>query len=125
MPLKRCTDSVLITEQSLLPATSSSKQKIYLSFYFTFPCIMEFYKAPSARTIRLIQVYVHEFQGDNSDKLCSLCVGRVPGEKCTPGDPYAGFEGAFRCLVEKGEIAFVKHTTVQLMINSAVEFCKY
>lgn len=58
--------------------------------------------------------------GDNSDKLCHLCTGKVPGEKCTPKDPYAGFEGAFRCLVEKGEIAFVKHTTVNEMVESGL-----
>ncbi|XP_055631307.1 melanotransferrin isoform X2 [Toxorhynchites rutilus septentrionalis] len=58
--------------------------------------------------------------GDNSDKLCSLCVGKVPGEKCTPKDPYMGFEGAFRCLLEAGEIAFLKHTTVNEMVNSGL-----
>lgn len=78
------------------------------------------YFGPSCAVNSLIDKY--NPIGDNSDKLCSLCVGRIPGEKCTPGDPYAGFEGAFRCLVEKGEIAFVKHTTVQTMINSVVEF---
>lgn len=56
--------------------------------------------------------------GDNSDKFCSLCTGKVPGGKCTPRDPYAGFEGAFRCLLEAGEIAFLKHTTVSEMIAS-------
>jgi hypothetical protein len=56
--------------------------------------------------------------GDNSDKLCHLCVGKVPGGWCTPTDPYFGFDGAFRCLMEAGEIAFLKHTTVQEMIAS-------
>ncbi|XP_050098263.1 melanotransferrin [Anopheles aquasalis] len=56
--------------------------------------------------------------GDNSNNLCSLCTGVVPGGKCTPTDPYAGYEGAFRCLVEAGDIAFVKHTTVQEMVDS-------
>lgn len=55
--------------------------------------------------------------GDNSDQLCKLCIGKVPGGKCTNADPYAGYEGAFRCLVEAGEIAFLVHTTVPEMIS--------
>lgn len=56
--------------------------------------------------------------GDNSDKLCHLCVGKVPGGWCTPTDPFIGFDGAFRCLMEAGDVAFLKHTTVQEMISS-------
>ncbi|GAB0092188.1 Transferrin [Sergentomyia squamirostris] len=56
--------------------------------------------------------------GDNSDKLCNICTGVVPGGKCTSQDPYAGFDGAFRCLLEAGDIAFLKHTTVKEMISS-------
>lgn len=60
--------------------------------------------------------------GDNSDQLCSLCIGKVPGGKCTYQDPYAGYEGAFRCLVEAGEIAFLVHTTVQEMTSTTFDF---
>ncbi|KAJ1525243.1 hypothetical protein ONE63_010068 [Megalurothrips usitatus] len=60
--------------------------------------------------------------GDNSDRLCELCIGKIPGGKCTSADPYAGFEGAFRCLVEKGDIAFLKHTTVAELTNSNFDF---
>ncbi|XP_014254557.1 melanotransferrin [Cimex lectularius] len=60
--------------------------------------------------------------GDNSDKLCKLCIGKVTGGKCTNTDPYAGFSGAFRCLVEAGDIAFLKHTTVAELTNSKVDF---
>lgn len=56
--------------------------------------------------------------GDNSYKLCQLCIGKVPGGKCTNADPYAGFQGAFRCLLEVGDIAFLKHTTVEEMTSS-------
>lgn len=56
--------------------------------------------------------------GDNPDKLCHLCVGKIPGGWCTPTDPYVGFDGAFRCLMEAGEVAFLKHTTVQEMLAS-------
>lgn len=62
--------------------------------------------------------------GDNSDKLCQICTGAVPGGKCTPSDPYAGFNGAFRCFIEAGEIAFLRHTTVKEMITHHYSFCK-
>ncbi|KAJ8920307.1 hypothetical protein NQ315_011969 [Exocentrus adspersus] len=55
--------------------------------------------------------------GDNSDKLCQLCIGKIPGGRCTDSDPYAGYEGAFRCLLEAGEIAFLKHTTVNQLLS--------
>lgn len=55
--------------------------------------------------------------GDNSDRLCSLCIGKIPGGRCTDADPYAGYDGAFRCLLEAGEIAFLKHNTVEELIN--------
>ncbi|XP_049880568.1 melanotransferrin [Pectinophora gossypiella] len=52
--------------------------------------------------------------GDNSDKLCKLCTGGA-GIRCTLQDPYAGYEGALKCLVTNGtgEIAFVRDTTIQ------------
>lgn len=56
--------------------------------------------------------------GDNSNRFCEICAGRISGEKCTPADPYAGFEGALTCLAEVGDIAFVKHTTVSEMTSS-------
>ncbi|XP_018342054.1 PREDICTED: uncharacterized protein LOC108748400 [Trachymyrmex septentrionalis] len=60
--------------------------------------------------------------GDNSDHLCSLCIGEIPGGKCTNKDPYSGYEGAFRCLVEAGEIAFLVHTTVDEMTSTTFDF---
>ena len=54
--------------------------------------------------------------GDNSDRLCQLCIGKIPGGRCSSSDPYAGYEGAFRCLVEAGDIAFLKHTTVAELV---------
>lgn len=57
--------------------------------------------------------------GDNSDKLCKLCIGEIPGGRCTNDDPYSGYEGAFRCLAENaGEISFLIHTTVQEMTST-------
>ncbi|CAH0401632.1 unnamed protein product [Chilo suppressalis] len=52
--------------------------------------------------------------GDNSDKLCKLCDGGA-GIRCTLADPYAGYEGALKCLVANGtgDIAFVRDTTIQ------------
>ncbi|XP_014381987.1 ovotransferrin-like isoform X2 [Alligator sinensis] len=47
-------------------------------------------------------------------QFCNLCIGVLvpPPPKCTAADRYAGYAGAFRCLVEKGDVAFVRHTTV-------------
>ncbi|XP_032523244.2 transferrin 2 [Danaus plexippus] len=52
--------------------------------------------------------------GDNPDKLCKLCSGEA-GIRCTLADPYAGYEGALKCLVANntGDIAFVRDTTIQ------------
>ncbi|KAJ8967951.1 hypothetical protein NQ314_002567 [Rhamnusium bicolor] len=61
--------------------------------------------------------------GDNSDKLCQICIGKIPGGRCTDSDPYAGYEGAFRCLLESGDIAFLKHNTVTELI-SGMEYGK-
>jgi hypothetical protein len=65
------------------------------------------------------------FIGDNSDKLCKLCIGKIPGDWCSSADPYFGFEGAFRCLVEAGEIAFLKHTTVDEMTSNRFDFSEF
>ncbi|CAL8115042.1 unnamed protein product [Orchesella dallaii] len=49
--------------------------------------------------------------GDNSDRLCDICGSELPGVRCTSTDPYAGYEGAIGCLLDRGEIAFVNHMT--------------
>ncbi|KAI4498584.1 hypothetical protein M0802_006290 [Mischocyttarus mexicanus] len=78
------------------------------------------YFGPSCAINSLIDKY--NPLGDNSDQLCKLCIGKPPTDKCTNADPYAGYEGAFRCLVSVGEIAFLVHTTVQEMTSSTFEF---
>ncbi|XP_043490312.1 melanotransferrin [Polistes fuscatus] len=78
------------------------------------------YFGPSCAVNSLIDKY--NPLGDNSDQLCKLCIGKPPTDKCTNADPYAGYEGAFRCLVNAGEIAFLVHTTVQEMTSSTFEF---
>uniref|UniRef100_A0A8C0TMF2 Transferrin-like domain-containing protein n=1 Tax=Canis lupus familiaris TaxID=9615 RepID=A0A8C0TMF2_CANLF len=51
-----------------------------------------------------------------NSSLCALCIGsaNVPGKECVPNnhERYYGYTGAFRCLVEKGDVAFVKDQTV-------------
>ncbi|XP_056419510.1 serotransferrin-B-like [Hyla sarda] len=55
---------------------------------------------------------------DIDSTFCQLCVGdpqkTLTDTKCSPSDAeaYYGYSGAFRCLVERGDVAFVKHTTV-------------
>ncbi|CAO2633804.1 Inhibitor of carbonic anhydrase, partial [Lemmus lemmus] len=51
--------------------------------------------------------------------LCALCIGgdnpaHIGPNKCAPNNKegYFGYTGAFRCLVEKGDVAFVKHQTL-------------
>ncbi|KAJ4431498.1 hypothetical protein ANN_20096, partial [Periplaneta americana] len=78
------------------------------------------YFGPSCAVNSLLDKY--NPLGDNSDKLCKLCTGKIPGEWCSSADPYFGFEGAFRCLVEAGEIAFLKHTTVEEMTSTRFDF---
>uniref|UniRef100_A0A8C0XLD2 Transferrin-like domain-containing protein n=1 Tax=Castor canadensis TaxID=51338 RepID=A0A8C0XLD2_CASCN len=54
--------------------------------------------------------------GSNPDSpLCALCGGSSnPTHLCAPNsnERYFGSSGALRCLVEKGDVAFVKHPTV-------------
>lgn len=47
---------------------------------------------------------------EKNSTLCDLCMGP---SKCAPNNKegYYGYTGAFRCLVEKGDVAFVKHQT--------------
>ncbi|CAI9618396.1 unnamed protein product, partial [Staurois parvus] len=55
---------------------------------------------------------------DINSNLCQLCIGdpKKPllNTRCSPSDAeiYYGYSGALRCLQEKGDVAFVKHTTV-------------
>jgi ABC-type phosphate/phosphonate transport system substrate-binding protein len=50
--------------------------------------------------------------GSSSDaRMCGICGGNC--EKDSATEPYYGYSGAFRCLVEgDGDVAFVKHSTV-------------
>ncbi|KFQ09755.1 Ovotransferrin, partial [Leptosomus discolor] len=52
-----------------------------------------------------------------NSRLCQLCQGsgRVPPEKCVASshEKYYGYTGAFRCLVERGDVAFIKHSIVE------------
>uniref|UniRef100_A0A8C2SMV6 Ovotransferrin n=1 Tax=Coturnix japonica TaxID=93934 RepID=A0A8C2SMV6_COTJA len=50
-------------------------------------------------------------------RLCQLCEGSggIPPEKCVASshEKYFGYTGALRCLVEKGDVAFIKHSIVE------------
>lgn len=50
--------------------------------------------------------------GDNPHQFCELCGSHTPGVRCTNRDPYAEYAGALRCLMEKGDIAFLNEKTV-------------
>lgn len=56
---------------------------------------------------------------DVNSNLCKLCAGS-DNKKCLPNnrEPYYGYDGALRCLLEKGEVCFVKHTTVDELIEN-------
>ncbi|KAM5165100.1 saxiphilin-like [Mantella aurantiaca] len=55
---------------------------------------------------------------DTTSNFCKLCIGDpsnpMANTKCSLSDKeaYHGNEGAIRCLVEKGDVAFVHHTAV-------------
>lgn len=56
--------------------------------------------------------------GDNPLHMCELCAGEK-SIHCSGSDPYANFDGAFNCLVNGGgEVAFLKHSTVDEMTSS-------
>jgi hypothetical protein len=55
---------------------------------------------------------VSTYLGDNPHKFCELCGSDTPGIRCTNRDPYAEYSGAFMCLKEKGDIAFLNEKTV-------------
>ena len=46
--------------------------------------------------------------------MCELCGGDSGGDFCAKNmdEPYYGHTGAFKCLVEKGEVAFTSHRAV-------------
>ncbi|XP_071607746.1 ovotransferrin-like [Heliangelus exortis] len=60
-----------------------------------------------------------------NSRLCKLCKGSggVPPEKCVASshEKYYGYTGAFRCLVEEGDVAFIKHSIVEENTNGKNE----
>uniref|UniRef100_A0A8C9B7U2 Serotransferrin n=1 Tax=Prolemur simus TaxID=1328070 RepID=A0A8C9B7U2_PROSS len=48
-----------------------------------------------------------------NSSLCKLCMGPDPNTcKANSKERYYGYTGAFRCLVEKGDVAFVRYETI-------------
>ncbi|XP_028392085.1 serotransferrin-like [Dendronephthya gigantea] len=54
------------------------------------------------------------------DDLCSLCDG-TENVKCTSNDPFAGYEGAFKCMAagNNDRVGFVKQDTANKVLNSS------
>nr|CAH10347.1 iron binding protein [Struthio camelus] len=55
-------------------------------------------------------------------RLCKLCQGSgTISSKCVASshEKYYGYTGAFRCLVEQGDVAFIKHSIVEENTNGA------
>ncbi|XP_073705534.1 LOW QUALITY PROTEIN: transferrin-a [Garra rufa] len=56
---------------------------------------------------------------DPHSKMCELCKGsgKAVGDKnkckASSGEKYYGYDGAFRCLAENNEVAFIRHTIVE------------
>ncbi|XP_073530437.1 serotransferrin-A-like [Phyllobates terribilis] len=67
---------------------------------------------------------------DVNSNLCKLCVGdpkkSLDSTKCSANNKelYYGYHGACRCLVEKGNVAFVKHTTLYEVLSDNPEWLK-
>lgn len=61
--------------------------------------------------------------GNNPTSVCELCHG-IGEEKCSSSDPYAGYDGAWKCLAyDIGQVAFLRHDTVfQMVINRTDQF---
>ncbi|XP_072027550.1 melanotransferrin-like [Amphiura filiformis] len=78
----------------------------------------------SASCVPGAQSPAYDLTNSNPDNLCQLCTG-TNDNKCVrnANEPYYGYDGAFRCLVEgAGDVAFVKHTTVSSTLGSSMEF---
>jgi melanoma-associated antigen p97 len=60
--------------------------------------------------------------GDNPHNFCELCGSSTPGVRCTNRDPYAGYAGAFNCLRDRGDIAFLNEKTVFQMAKNPDDY---
>ena len=51
--------------------------------------------------------------GNNPLSMCALCsAGNPDKSKCSGSGSFSNFEGAFECMSTVGDVAFLKHTTV-------------
>ncbi|KAK3096152.1 hypothetical protein FSP39_023802 [Pinctada imbricata] len=58
--------------------------------------------------------------GNNPTSICVQCAG-IGEQKCSTDDPYAGYDGAFKCMAyDAGDIAFLRHDTVDIMTANGV-----
>ena len=75
------------------------------------PCSGEFFST-SCVPGALSPAYNGKLQ--NPRMMCELCGGDSGGDFCAKNmdEPYYGQTGAFKCLVEKGDVAFTSHRAV-------------
>lgn len=67
------------------------------------------------------KITIYRFHlGNNPARICELCSGFLE-KKCSTDDPFAGYDGAFKCMSEDaGDVAFLRHDTVaQMAMNSS------
>jgi len=97
-----------LVEQDVMPITDCNNYVKSTSDFFAESC-----------AVNTLQDRYNPL-GDNSNKLCEICGSHEPGVRCTVKDPYAGFRGAMLCLQDKGDIAFVKHNTLDSLASIGI-----
>lgn len=93
-----------LVKKGLIDRNSCPLPKALSEFFSGGSCL------PGAKTSE------YDLQEAVTSKLCSLCKSSTqdPTAKCSLNatEAYSGYAGALRCLVEGGDVAFVKQDTV-------------
>lgn len=91
---------VTLLQRRILPVADCNNMIKSAARYFNASC------APGSLIDK------HNPTGDNPLSICSLCAAN-----CAGNEPFAGFLGAFRCLLQRGDVAFLKHNTVPMSLE--------